>query len=370
MINFFKRWSVTPQAHNHVTTMGTQTSFIGRASHQRPEFSRNVIVHRCVSLIAKSIASIPLLVYDNDKETSTHDLSKMLNAPNGRMNYQTFMSTMTHHFLLWGNAYIYTYLSKSDRKLVLLDPNHIEPVFNDQGYPIHYLFGQHDHRTQYACDLKKDQESVLHLKTFNPDHPWIGLSPLSSCQLAVDQHNAIGAHNVALLKNGGRPSGALIVNDNLNAVDRHQLRQDIEQLYSSPDNAGRILLLEGQFQWQELGLSPKNMDFLAGKRMALQEIATAFGISPILVGDCESACLNNYKEARLQFWEDTVIPLMHLFVGHFNFWFQKIYPTVRIDFDMDAVLALSARRQEIWEKLNTCDFLTPHEKREALGYSS
>lgn len=369
MRNIFKRF-MPSSGSTHVTTMMGQPSFIAKKHSHHPEFVGNVIVYRCISLIAKSICSIPLLVYENDQETQKHPLAQLLKAPNPRMNYQMFMNALTHHFLLWGNAYVYTHLSEAGNCLALLSPELVQTKFDDNGYPESYQYGQNDKKKTYHIDLEANQESVLHLHSFNPDHPWIGMSPLSSCRSAVQQHNAIGAHNVALLNNGGRPSGALIVDDNLNDTDRQQLRHDIDNLYSSPDNAGRILLLEGMFKWQELGLSPKNMDFLAGKHVAVQEIATAFGISPILVGLTEDASFNNYKEARLQFWEDTVIPLLRFFVDHMNFWFQKIYPTVHIGFDMDAILALSPRRQEIWDQLNHCTFLTDEEKRHALGYGT
>lgn len=367
MRNIFKRFMPTG-SNNHISYINTKETFSGKRHSHHPEFINNVIVYRCISLIAKSICSIPLLVYEDDKETENHPLAGLLRAPNPRMNYQTFMNALVHHFLLWGNAYIHTYLSEEQKQLVLLNPELMQIKFDDNGYPKSYEYGPQDKKQSYAMDLEARKESVLHLHTFNPDHPWIGLSPLSACHLAIEQHNAIGAHNVSLLKNGGRPSGALIVDDNLNDTDRNQLRHDIDNLYSSPDNAGRILLLEGVFKWQELGLSPKNMDFLAGKHVAVQEIATAFGVSPILVGLTEDASFNNYTEARLQFWEDTVIPLLRFFIDHMNFWFQKIYPEMHIGFDMDAILALSPRRQALWDQLNHCTFLTDEEKRHALGY--
>ena len=126
-------------------------------------------------MIAKSVCSIPLLVYENDQETATHLLAKLLQAPNPRMNYQMFMNALTHHFLLWGNAYIYTYLSESEKRLALLSPELINTKFDDNGYPLAYQYGQNDKKKDYSIDLVPDQESVLHLRTFNPDHPWIGL---------------------------------------------------------------------------------------------------------------------------------------------------------------------------------------------------
>jgi phage portal protein BeeE len=43
--------------------------------------------------------------------------------------------------------------------------------------------------------------------------------------------------------------------------------------------------------------------------------------------------------------------------------------TLRLGYDADAVDALAAQRESIWDKLNAATFLTLNEKREAAGYS-
>lgn len=42
---------------------------------------------------------------------------------------------------------------------------------------------------------------------------------------------------------------------------------------------------------------------------------------------------------------------------------------LRLDIDIDAISALSERRDALWSKLNEADFLTLNEKRAALGYA-
>ena len=39
---------------------------------------------------------------------------------------------------------------------------------------------------------------------------YYGLSPISSAATDIDQHNLANKHNVNLLQNGARPSGAVI----------------------------------------------------------------------------------------------------------------------------------------------------------------
>lgn len=360
------KWLKRPTYYSETIQFSTQQTPRNYRSLATEGYQRNVIVYRCVDLIAQNLASVPLLLYEGEHESPHHSLKKLLDHPNPYMNYQTFMVHVVSSYLLSGNAYIYTHIHPKDSELFPFRPDHIRLELSEQGHPKHYVYQEN---TRYAARLQPEVPAILHIRSYHPLNEWYGMSPLEPAASAIDQHNGVGQHNLSLLQNGGRPSGALILEDHLSEADRRQLRSDIENLYQSPQNAGRIMLLEGNFKWQELGLSPKNLDFLPGKSISAREIATAFGVSPLLVGLTEDASYNNYREARLQLWEETILPLLQHFVSCLNHWFHAIYPeNLRIDFDLDAIPALSQRREEIWNKLKECDFLTAEEKRHALGY--
>jgi phage portal protein BeeE len=84
--------------------------------------------------------------------------------------------------------------------------------------------------------------------------------------------------------------------------------------------------LEGDFDWKEMGLSPKDLDFIEGKNISAREISQAFGVPPMLVGISGDATFANYKEARYHLWEDTIIPLMEFLIAELNL---VVLPNVR-----------------------------------------
>jgi HK97 family phage portal protein len=131
-----------------------------------------------------------------------------------------------------------------------------------------------------------------------------------------------------------------------------------------------MMILEGEFDWKEMGLSPKDLDFLEGKNTSAREISQAFGVPPMLVGINGDATFANYKEARFHLWEDTIIPLLELILGEFNLWMSSFFgPHLKLTYDTDAIPALVARREAKWAKIMAADFLTINEKRQAVGYS-
>ena len=63
--------------------------------------------------------------------------------------------------------------------------------------------------------------------------------------------------------NGARPSGAIVFKPRdeagqsvqLTEYQRAQLLQDMQVRFQGTDNSGRPMLLEGDFDWKEMGLS-------------------------------------------------------------------------------------------------------------------
>ena len=73
--------------------------------------------------------------------------------------------------------------------------------------------------------------------------------------------------------------------------------------------------MEGDCDWREMGLSPRDLDFISGKSLSAREIAQAYGVPPMLVGVPGDATFANYREARYHLWEDTILPLLNNLVS-------------------------------------------------------
>lgn len=118
-----------------------------------------------------------------------------------------------------------------------------------------------------------------------------------------------------------------------------------------------------------MSLSPTDMDWLRGRDAAARDIALALGVPSQLIGLPDAQTYANKQEARLAFYEETVVPLAQRFVAAFNHWLLPMYGSgLVLELDLDAVSSLSERREAIWAKLQGVDFLTINEKREAAGY--
>jgi HK97 family phage portal protein len=340
-------------------------------------YLKNVIVYRAISLITRGAASVPWQLYNGVQELSKHPLLDLLHHPNPHQGGSAFIETILAYKLLAGNSYIEMVCGKNGAPFELypLRPDRVHIIPGNNSLPQGYEYRLHDSARYIAANPLTGASTLLHLKMFHPLNDWHGMSPLEAAACALDQHNAVSAHNLHLLQNGGRPSGALKINSrqanssSLTLEQRDSLRAELRTAYEGSRNAGRVLVFEGDCEWQEMGLSLKDLDFIDGKLLSAREIAQAYGVPPMLVGVPGDATFSNYREARYHLWEDTIIPLLDYLCDEFNHWLvPRFDPRLTLAFKLDGIPALAPRREMTWKRINEATFLTLNEKRDALGY--
>lgn len=337
-------------------------------------YQKNIIVYRCVSLIARAAASVPWQLYKGRHRLHTHPLLTLLQNPNPQQGTARFMEALTAYLLLAGNVYVEAVMPEREPlELYLLRPDRVRVIPGLSGIPEAYDYTLGGRTVRIPVDPYSGKSRVLHIRTFHPLHDWYGMSPIEAAAHAIDQHNAVAGHNLALLQNGGRPSGALQVNPGegcmLTEEQRSRLQQELKEVYEGSRNAGRIMVLEGDFEWKEMGLSPKDLDFIEGKNLSAREIAQAYSVPPMLVGIPGDSTFSNYKEARYHLWEDTVLPHLEMIKGELNHWLVPHFGSnLSLEYDTDSIPALAPKREALWGKIEKASFLTLNEKRALVGY--
>lgn len=341
-------------------------------------YRKNVVAWRCISEVARASASIPWLLYDTDhQELEDHPLKELLKHPNPLQGTAQFLESVFSYYQISGNVYIEAIRPNEGSapvELYVLRPDRMRVIPGESGLPLGYEYQVSGRTVRWAADPFTGASNILHWKAFHPLDDWYGMAPLEAAMTAIDQHNAASAWNQALLNQAARPSGALIYSPKdgptqLSDEQFRRLKEELEEHYQTPRNAGRPLILEGGLDWKEMGLTPKDMDWLAGRKRAAQDIALAFGVPDQLISISESQTYANMAEARLALYEETVLPLVQQFKGELNRWLTPMFDeTLRLDIDADEIPALAARRDMVWDKIGKADFLSRNEKRQAVGY--
>ena len=285
-------------------------------------YIRNVIAYRAIGMVAGAASSIKLKMVataskNAGREIKNHPVLTLLAQPNLAQAKGDFFQALYKYRLISGNAYIQAVGPKGEpaNELHLLRPDRMAVLAGKGAMPGGYRYTVNGQYTDFSVDRITGRSSILHLKAFHPLNDWYGLSPVEAAAYSIDQHNQSGAWNQALLQNGARPSGALVVGvdsacgGTLSEDQYNRVKAQIDMQFSGAINAGRPLLLEGGLDWKEMSLTPKDMDFIEAKNSSARDIALAFGVPPQLLGIPGDNTYSNLQEARLALWEQTVVPL-------------------------------------------------------------
>ena len=343
-------------------------------------YMQNVIAFRSVNIVAEAVSSVPIVLYGQQKGSvrgdviTTHPLLDIISSPNPSISGIDFMQNLVSHVLISGNAYILKIGSPKVKELHLLRPDRVTIIPDRSGMPSGYAYTVDDNTTKFSCNKFTGESQIIHIKSFHPLNDWYGMSPMEAAYYSIDQHNQASFWNQSMLRNGARPSGAIIVKDidgsggNLSAEQYDKIRMQIEESYIGSKNTGRPILLEGGLDWKEMSITPKDMDFINAKNVSAREIALAFGVPPQIIGIPGDNTYNNLVEARISLWEQTVLPRLDNILSYLNSSLVGSFGEgLKLGYNKDDLEVISSKREKMWNYVEKSSFMTVNEKRKFFG---
>lgn len=346
-------------------------------------YLRNAVAFRCVKLIASAAASAPwLLSTKAGQEVDEHPLLNLLKRPAPMVGGHSLFEAVYAYLLLAGNSYLEG-VGPNDkappRELWALRPDRMKVLAGGFGLPKGYEYQANGNAIKWDVDPITGRGPIIHVKEFHPLNDWYGLSRVEPAAYGVDRHNAASAHNKALLDNGARPSGALVFepikmpDGSVQTAPEAVIKKAETDLRAKtgPKEAGRVHVFGGSVHWEEMGITPKDMDFAEGKADAARDICLSFGVPHILVVP-GTQTYNNIREAKLELWEDTILPLIDKVADQLD---AQLCPQfgdgLALGIDLDEIPALEPRREARRTSVVTLldkGVIDPDEAREALQY--
>ena len=323
-------------------------------------YLRNAIAQRAVRMVAEGVGDAPLSA-----------MPELLALVKARSGGQALTTTLAAHLLLHGNAYVQVLSdARGDvTELFALRPDRVVVEPDASGWPVAYRYTVNGVSTRLLADDARPE--IVHVKAFHPLDDHYGLGCLGAAADAIALHNAAAVWNTGLLDNAARPSGALVYDpgdgSTLSREQFERLQAQMDESFSGARNAGRPMLLEGGLKWQALSLSPADMDFASMKATAAREIATAFGVPPMLLGLPGDATYANYKEANRALWRQSILPLAGTILAGLSQALAGWFEGAAINVDLDRVTALAEDRERLWSQVGAADFLSREEKRALVG---
>ena len=300
-------------------------------------------VFRCIDIISKGVAQLPLRIeHDeggyfqaiNDDPFNLHYL--LTRKPNARLNAFDFIRTSIVVLCTEGNAYIL-------------------PRFGMEGYMelIHLTPGS----VQYDKYLNKyivndivngivdiyEADEIIHLKNLSLDGGYTGVSTLQYASRTMAISTNADLANVETFKSGGIISGFVSGKGGtvgFGAIQDKQLQSVADDIEAQITSGKKIFNLPGEMSFNEISLSPADIELLSTKQFNVLDICRFFGVHPDKVFAQQSSNYKASEMSQVAFLTDTLQPILTLIEMELQ---VKLIPKeldsmYRINFDIEPLL--------------------------------
>lgn len=330
---------------------------------------KNTTVYSCISMIAKSVASVPIAVSlkDNDSihEEQYEYIVNLINKPNTRYNINNLLYKVVEDLLIYGKSYMLRDVSSKDD----LEINGIYHIANKSVKPniqnntlVGYQYFSKKGWTEEKINVF-GKCNILEIEYFSIGSDNIGNSNMcmSPCDTVCEDVllcNLIDEYNKTFISNCSKFNGIIELSNATDAMIDRMRKYINENPPGSP-----LCFNNGRVTWKNTQ-SNNNIYSIECHLHVMKNIARVFGVPPILIGLQESNGQRQYESARQHFWEDTVLPLTIYILTALQDWVNECYTGIKLTAELNSVPAFSNAWFEYAENINKLDFLTREEKRQ------
>lgn len=236
-------------------------------------------------------------------EVLDHPFLDLLKNVNPFMNQFSLLELTQLHQELVGNTYWFVLKGQNNipSELWILEPQYVKIVPDKKTFIKHYKYERNWSKpTIYELD------EIVHFKVPNPTNPYYGMSPLAAIFGPYSIGIKMDTYENSVFANSGNPSGII---EYEGVVGEHEYRRTVERLreqYAGLKKAGKLMLLEGGAKYKPIGLSPKELNFLQGRRYIKEIICNAYG-QHLGMYD-KDANRANAETASYLYMRDTITP--------------------------------------------------------------
>ena len=272
-------------------------------------YKQSVAVFRCINIVANSVADLDLQVKGG---AGAAKVRRLLTKPNSLMGKRELVNTIVVHLLRYGNAYI---LKERDAlgSVVELKPLPPARVVARRGADLYDVLAWQLVDNEKVTKVYETEDIIHLIYAVNPDDPIVGVSPLSVADIVLQTDFSAAVYNKTMLGSGGMPPGLLVYKGpgRLTEEMKDEVRQNWARAYGGPRNTHKMAILNSEWSYQSIGSSVKEMQYGAGRRWNLADVARVFDVPLSLLNDNEGSSVSSDAGARLVrklFYEINIIP--------------------------------------------------------------
>lgn len=298
-------------------------------------YGAQIYVKRCVDIQADALTQATWAAYrdsDKKKRITKHPALDALNNPNPHQDRTYFIRAIYAWLRLHGNAYVYNAGSNAAPELYLLPGDRTHPIPGKDGWPAYYIL------KNGAKEIRYELDEITHIKRFNPLSGLVGISDIEALREDLQIGGLSRRQRRTFWLNDASPAGILSTDQHVTDEEATRQVRRWVKLFRGPDKAGKTAYLSGGTKYQQVGIAPKDAQWLQQHDVEAKDICIGLGV-PLVLLDGSSANFATALEAKRTLWHETIIPFGDLICAALSAapWAQG----VTLGFDTSLVEALA-----------------------------
>lgn len=269
-------------------------------------------VWACVTLLARSIGQMPLIVYrgegrERERAKDTWQWKLLHDSPNPMWQPDVFVEDIVALENLWGNWYAEKVKSTRFGRTIVeelwrIPPSKVRVETARNGAKVFEIDGE---PRSFGTD------TILHIPGFGYDGRK-GLSPIAMNRQTLG--NAVARQTWAgdFYEKAAVPSGVLATDKELSPEAAAKLKKTWDKAHSGSNRGGTAVLEDG-LTWSQIGMPAADQQFVEQERFSVNKICRIFQVPPEKVGGDRSSSMtySNVESANLDF---VIFSLQHWMV--------------------------------------------------------
>lgn len=263
-------------------------------------------VFACNRVLAETVASCPVFLYEKTKEgrqtAVSHPLYERLHyQPNPDMTPSAFKESTVTNINFGGNSFYQKVIGPYGDLLELrpITWDRVRMKRDGPGSPILYSVDR--------SDRWQTRETILHIPGLTLDG-YFGITPLEYAQTTLAVGITQETFQKRFYENGVMTSGIFEYPDELKEAAFKRLKEDIKTNYAGLANAGVPMILEGGGKFKEVSMKLSDAQFIESKRFQIEDICRFYRVPLHLVQDLSRSTNNNIETQSLEFVMYTMLP--------------------------------------------------------------
>lgn len=323
-------------------------------------------VSRCIDILSDDMAKLPFFMMNEEsrkREYGGNTLRLLRQRPNEAMTPFTLKKLVECNIHTGGNGYIW--IVRSPRTM---EPGELIPI------PFHLVTPHREANglVWYSVTnpitgelMRLFNEDMIHIKGFSYDG-LTGISTLQRARDVVEAGIAAQRYQISFYRNGGRPSGVLQLDADLDGVvetvvdgqvvkksKKDIVRDEWDRVHSGPNNGHRIAILDHGLKYNPITISQADAQFVETKRLSRIDCANIFGVPLYKLNDGKQAYSSN-EQNGVEYCVSTLQPKVTQWEEEFSFklltddWLDSSW---RLRMNMMAALRGDTGSRGAWYKI-------------------